>query len=138
MSDKLTLTPEQIAARDPSYSFQQLLDKETVPVPDALRDSTETYLGSEDLSISRWTSREFFQREVEKVWRKTWQMACRESGLRNPGDYFVYDIVDDSIVLTRTASGEIKGYHNSCLHRGRALKRGAGRGAEQLRCPYHG
>ena len=49
---------------------------------------------AEDLPIERYTSREFFQQEVEKVWRKTWQMACRESQLRNPGDYFVYDIVD--------------------------------------------
>ncbi|MEZ5568034.1 MAG: aromatic ring-hydroxylating dioxygenase subunit alpha [Halioglobus sp.] len=138
MNEKVTLTAEQIAARDPSYSFQDLLNRERVPVPEALRDSTNTYLGSEDLPISRWTSREFFQREVEKVWRKTWQMVCRESSLHKPGDYFVYDIVDDSILLTRTEGGELKGYYNSCLHRGRALKRGAGSGAEQLRCPYHG
>ncbi len=137
MNDSVKLTPEQIAARDPSYSFQDLLDKETVDVPSALRDSTEPYLGSEDLSIERWTSREFFDLEVKKLWRKTWQMACRESLLRNPGDYFVYDIVNDSILLTRTESGELKGYYNSCLHRGRALKRGAGN-ADKLRCPYHG
>jgi phenylpropionate dioxygenase-like ring-hydroxylating dioxygenase large terminal subunit len=137
MNEKTRLTPEQIAARDPSYSFQDLLDRESVEVPDALRDSTETYLGSEDIDIARYTSREFFQQEVENVWRKTWQVACRENRLRNPGDFFVYDIVDDSILLTRTESGEIKGFYNSCLHRGRALKRGAGR-ADNFRCPYHG
>ncbi|MDX1734722.1 MAG: aromatic ring-hydroxylating dioxygenase subunit alpha, partial [Halioglobus sp.] len=109
MNDKIQLTPEQIAARDPSYSFQELLDRENVAVPTALRDSTETYLGSEDLAIERWTSREFFDLEVEKVWRKTWQMACRESQLREAGDYFVYDIVNDSILLTRTEAGELKG-----------------------------
>lgn len=137
MNEKTRLTPEQIAARDPSYSFQDLLDRESVEVPDALRDSTDTYLGSEDIDIARYTSREFFQQEVENVWRKTWQVACRENRLRNPGDFFVYDIVDDSILLTRTESGEIKGFYNSCLHRGRALKRGAGR-ADNFRCPYHG
>ena len=138
MNEKVNLTPEQIAARDPAYSFQELLDRETIDVPAPLRESTETYLGSEDLPIDRWTSQEMFDLEVEKVWRKTWQMTCRESLLRNPGDYFVYDIVDDSILLTRTESGELKAYYNSCLHRGRALKRGAGGGADQLRCPYHG
>lgn len=137
MNEKVKLTPEQIAARDPSESFQDLLDREKVHVPDALRDSTNTYLGSEDLSIERYISQEFFDREVEKVWRKTWQVACRESRLHNTGDYFVYDIVNDSILLTRTESGELKGFYNSCLHRGRALKRGSGR-AENLRCPYHG
>lgn len=137
MNKKLKLSDEQIAARDPSYSFQELLDKENVEVPAALRDSTETYLGSDDLPIDRWTSREFFDLEVEKMWTRTWQMACRESRLANPGDYFVYDIVNDSILITRTESGELKAYHNSCLHRGRALKKGAGQAGE-LRCPYHG
>lgn len=136
MNEKIHLTPEQIAARNPSESFQDLLKIEAVEVPDALKESTESYLGSEDLAVERYTSREFFDREVEKVWRKTWQAACRENRLREAGDYFVYDIVDDSILLTRTESGELKGFHNSCLHRGRALKRGAGNG-KHLRCPYH-
>jgi phenylpropionate dioxygenase-like ring-hydroxylating dioxygenase large terminal subunit len=137
MNEKVKLTPEQIAARDPAETFQDLLDREKVEVPDALRDSTDTYLGSDDLSVDRYISKEFFDLEVEKVWRKTWQMACRESKLRNPGDYHVYDIVNDSILLTRTESGELKGFYNSCLHRGRALKRGSGN-SENIRCPYHG
>ncbi len=137
MNEKVKLTPQQIAARHPSETFQDLLDLEKVHVPEALRESTDTYLGSEDLPVERYISQEFFDREVEKVWRKTWQVACRESRLRNPGDYFVYDIVNDSILLTRTDAGELKGFYNSCLHRGRALKRGAGH-ADILRCPYHG
>jgi len=137
MNDNVKLTPEQIAARNPSATFQDLLDREEVAVPAALRESTETYLGSDDIAIDRYVSRDFFDREVDKVWRRTWQVACRENRLRKPGDYFVYDIVNDSILLTRTESGELKGYYNSCLHRGRALKRGAGR-ADNIRCPFHG
>ncbi|MFT4823732.1 MAG: phenylpropionate dioxygenase-like ring-hydroxylating dioxygenase large terminal subunit [Halioglobus sp.] len=128
---------EHIIARFPGESYQDLLDRETVDVPASLREDTSTSLGTEDIPISRWTSREFFDLEVEKVWRKTWQSACRESQVEKVGDYFVYDIVNDSILITRTADGELKGYHNSCLHRGRALKRGAGNSTE-LRCPYHG
>ncbi|WP_346839452.1 aromatic ring-hydroxylating dioxygenase subunit alpha [Microbulbifer sp. SAOS-129_SWC] len=137
MSDTVELTAEKITARNPSDSFQDLLKIETVEVPPALLESTETYLGSEDISTDRYTSREFFDLEVEKVWRKTWQVACRENRLRKSGDYYVYDIVNDSILLTRTESGEIRGFHNSCLHRGRALKKGAGN-SDHLRCPYHG
>jgi len=137
MNKKVNLTEDQILARDPSYSFQELLDRERVEVPASLRDSTDTYLGSDDLPVDRWTSREFFNLEVEKMWTKTWQMACRESQVAKPGDYYVYDIVNFSILITRTESGELKAFHNSCLHRGRVLKRGAGQ-TEELRCPYHG
>ena len=75
MNKKVELTDEQIAARDPSYSFQELLDREKVDVPDSLRDSTETYLGSEDLPVERYTSREFFDLEAEKLWTRAWQMT---------------------------------------------------------------
>jgi nitrite reductase/ring-hydroxylating ferredoxin subunit len=129
---------KNMIARYPGESFQDLLDVESVPVPDPLREDTAPFLGSEDLDVSRWTSREFFDQEVEKVWRKTWQMVCRESQLSTAGDYFEYEIVNDSILLTRTEDGTLKGYYNSCLHRGRALKRGSGRGASELRCPFHG
>jgi phenylpropionate dioxygenase-like ring-hydroxylating dioxygenase large terminal subunit len=137
MNEKVNLTEEQIKARNPSYSYQDLLDRENVEVPDSLRENTNTYLGSDDLPIDRWTSREFHDLEVEKMWSKTWQMACRVSQLKEAGDYFVYDIVNNSILITRTESGELKAYHNSCLHRGRALKRGAGT-TDEFKCPYHG
>ena len=138
MIEKIPLTEVQIAARSPAYSYQDLLDKETNDVPDALRSESAPYLGSDELPIERWTSREFHDLEVEKLWSKTWQMACRESQVAKAGDYFVYDIVDRSVVITRTQDGELKAHHNSCLHRGRALKRGAGKNATELRCPYHG
>lgn len=130
-------TATDLIARFPGNSYQDLLDRETVPVPEALREDTAPFLGSDDLDLARWTSRAFHELEVEKVWRRTWQAACRETQLKEPGDYFVYDIVNDSILLTRTEAGDIRGYYNSCLHRGRALKRGTGKSTE-FRCPYHG
>jgi phenylpropionate dioxygenase-like ring-hydroxylating dioxygenase large terminal subunit len=138
MNKKLTLTEEQIKARDPAYSYQDLLDTETVAVPEALREDTAPYLGSDNLPLDRWTSREFFDLEVEKMWSKTWQMVCRESQVANPGDYFVYDIVQYSVLVVRTAECDLRAYHSSGLHRGRVLKRGAGCDAKELRCPYHG
>lgn len=51
-------------------SYQQLLDDETNPVPDSLRDNTLPYLGSENIKADRYTSREFHDLEVEHVWKK--------------------------------------------------------------------
>ena len=48
-------------------------------------------LGDEDIPFSRYTSKEFFAREMDKVWTKTWQWACREENLREVGDFVVYD-----------------------------------------------
>ncbi|MFT4520126.1 MAG: phenylpropionate dioxygenase-like ring-hydroxylating dioxygenase large terminal subunit [Halioglobus sp.] len=137
MNDRLSLTEEQIAARSAGESYQEMLDKESNAVPDALRESTDTYLGSDSLSTDRYFSREYHDLETEKMWNKTWLVTCRESELAKVGGYFVYDISKYSIVLTRTESDEIKGYYNACLHRGRQLRQDCGT-AREFKCPFHG
>lgn len=131
------LTEEQLAARSGGESYQQMLDKEPNPVPAVLRESTETYLGSDNVSVDRYLSREFHDLEVEKMWNRTWQATCRESEIPDAGDFYVYDIAKYSMVITRTESGELKGYHNACLHRGRQLRTDSGT-AREFKCPFHG
>ncbi len=53
-----------------------------------------------------------------------------------PGDTHVYDITRFSIIVTRTAAGKLKAFHNACLHRGRQLVDKNGN-YEKFRCPYH-
>ena len=118
-------------------SYQDLLDEERVPVPDSLRLDTQPSIANDLIATDVWTDRDIFEREVEQLWPKVWQMVCRETALQKAGDFYVYDIARYSILLVRTESGVLKGYHNSCLHRGRALKSGRGTSRE-LRCPYHG
>ncbi|MCP5130809.1 MAG: aromatic ring-hydroxylating dioxygenase subunit alpha [Pseudomonadales bacterium] len=126
----------QNGARAPGRSYQDLLDEETNPVPDCLRENTNPYLGSDNLSVDRYLSREFHELEVEHVWQRTWQAVCRETEVSAPGDTFVYDIVRFSILVARTEAGTLKAYRNACLHRGRQLVDKSGN-YQQLRCPYH-
>ena len=115
-------------------SYQDLLDEEAVSVPEALRLDTQPQVANQVIATDVWTDRSIFEQEVENMWPKVWQMVCRETALQKPGDYYVYDIARYSILLVRTETGELKGFHNSCLHRGRALKSGKGtsRGALSL------
>ncbi|MNO97918.1 Benzene 1,2-dioxygenase subunit alpha [compost metagenome] len=64
-------------------------------------------------------------------------MVCREEDLNKPGDHVVYDIVNTSIIVMRGQDDVIRGFYNSCLHRGRALRMSGG-AVNQLKCPYHG
>ena len=107
-------------------SYQELLNEEAVSVPDALRLDTQPNIANNIIATDVWTDRGVFEKEVEHLWPKVWQMVCRETALQKSGDYYVYDIARYSILLVRTESGELKGFHNSCLHRGRALKSGKG------------
>lgn len=73
------------------------------------------------------------------MWSRTWQWACREEHIPEPGDYAVYDIGDRSAVVVRGPDRSIKAFVNSCLHRGTQLKPPGTVGfSPKLRCPFHG
>jgi len=125
------------AARSPGISYQQLLDTDTRPVPEVLRWQSERELPAVRVPIERYTSRAWHDLEVERLWKKTWQFACREEEIPEVGDRTVYEIADLSVLIVRAGASEIRAYPNACLHRGRALCDGPGRAAE-IRCPFHG
>lgn len=124
-------------ARCPGPSYQEILDADAAPPPAILRESTSAPLGADDLPIDVYLSPEQHRREVEGLWRRVWQIAGRVEDVALPGDSFVYDLADDSLVVLRTQRGELRAYHNACLHRGTRLREGAGR-LERIRCPFHG
>jgi nitrite reductase/ring-hydroxylating ferredoxin subunit len=117
--------------------YQQLLDEDTRDVPASLRATSVGHLEAVDIAPSRYFDLGFHQLEVERVWSRVWQMACREEQIPDVGDSVVYDIGDASLIVIRTAADEIRAFHNSCLHRGTQLRTQAGQ-VDQLRCPGHG
>ena len=132
----LSLDPYSMA-RSPGLTYQDLLDQDTREVPEVLRAQSPKFLGDADISVARYTSAQWHEQEVERLWRRVWQMACREEDIPEPGDHIRYDIAGMSFIVLRTGAGIIKCYPNACLHRGRMLKEFDGH-ASELRCPFHG
>ncbi|MEY2996223.1 MAG: hypothetical protein RLZZ39_1048 [Actinomycetota bacterium] len=124
-------------ARSPGPSVQDLLAADTREVPASLRDSSYVPQGAVDVPKVRYTDPRFAALENEYMWTTTWQMACHVDELRQAGDHVVYDVADQSVIVVRTKKGEIKAFHNSCLHRGTKLRTDDGRVAS-FRCPFHG
>lgn len=124
-------------ARSSGPTVQSLLAEDTREVPSPLLEESYEFLGSADIDKERYFTTEFHRLEVDRMWKKVWQFACREEDIPEPGDYHVYDVADMSLIVLRTAAGAIRAFHNSCLHRGTRLCDDAGR-VNQLRCPFHG
>jgi phenylpropionate dioxygenase-like ring-hydroxylating dioxygenase large terminal subunit len=123
----------------PGYTtYQQLLDTDTHPVPDVLRRRNPIEGPSSEIPIERYISRRFFELEVEKLWKRVWQMACREEDIPDVGDNLVYDIAGMSFIVVRTGPDEFKAFYNACLHRGRLLRETGSLRAAEFRCPFHG
>ena len=130
-------TPSGEGQRSAGISYQQLLDSDTRPVPEVLRLESARDLPVVRVPLERYTSQAFHDLEVEKLWKKAWQMACREEELTEVGDTVVYEIAHLSFLVVRSAPNEIKAYYNACLQRGRRLRDESGR-VPELRCPFHG
>uniref|UniRef100_UPI0037532D6D aromatic ring-hydroxylating oxygenase subunit alpha n=1 Tax=Sphingomonas sp. TaxID=28214 RepID=UPI0037532D6D len=95
--------------------------------------------GAMTIDKARYFDPAFHAAEVETIWRRCWQMACREEEVPDPGDVLVYDVAGLSILVVRGDDGQVRAFHNSCLHRGTQLQpAGACSHVSQLRCPYHG
>ena len=130
----MTAPPER---PDGARFVQELLDAESGPVPATLRATADEDLGTGGIPRARYISRTVHDLEVDKVWARVWQMACREEQIPKIGDSIVYDVAGFSLVVVRRGPEEIRAFHNSCLHRGTRLRTQPGPVSE-LRCPFHG
>lgn len=88
------------------------------------------------VTTDRYTSAEFQEREREAIWMRVWQVVGRADELPETGDWKEYRLFDQSYVVVRGADGKLRGFVNSCRHRGNKLCEGEGR-ARKFTCPYH-
>ena len=125
-------------ARCPGPSTAEIIAKDPGGAPPAILEQSYNFLGDEDIPFDHYTSPKYFKEEMDKMWTNTWQWACHLEHIPAEGDYYVYDIGNISILIVNTAKG-IRGFYNSCLHRGTQLKPCASSGrTSKIRCPYHG
>ena len=59
------------------------------------------------IGTEAYISEEYARAERDKLWRKVWQQAGRVEEIPEVGNYLTYDILDDSIVIVRTAPDKI-------------------------------
>ena len=83
-----------------------------------------------------YTSQEFYQEEVNRIFRKTWNFIGREDEIPATGNYVTADLIGESIIVIRDRAGKLNAFANTCRHRGTRLLSGSGRCAA-ISCPYH-
>lgn len=86
---------------------------------------------------SRYTSPEFFARELEEMWTRTWHIACSVDHVAETGDVYEYRFGPYSVIVVRGDDDRLRAFQNVCRHRGNSLCTGAAHGLGELRCPYH-
>lgn len=115
--------------------------KSAVIDPHAPADSLEAKQphvdnGTAVLDKDRYFSQDFKRLEWERLWTRAWLLAGVSADVREVGDYFLFEIGDESIIVVRNESG-LKAFYNVCAHRGsRILLEERGRSTRFV-CPFH-
>ena len=85
-----------------------------------------------------YRSQQVYRKELQEILYKSWLYAGHVSQVAMPGDYFLFDLGEDSIVVVRDREGEIHALMNVCRHRGSRICEGPAGSCKTFVCPYHG
>jgi phenylpropionate dioxygenase-like ring-hydroxylating dioxygenase large terminal subunit len=121
------------------------MNADAIPVaiinPDAPADSLEAKQPYIDNGVERagkdgYFSREYMQKEWDRLWTRSWLIAGVTADLEKVGDYFLFNIGDESIIVTLTEDG-VRAFYNVCSHRGSRLLSEERGNRKVIVCPFH-
>ncbi|MGA7606510.1 MAG: Rieske (2Fe-2S) protein, partial [Anaerolineales bacterium] len=78
-----------------------------------------------------------YRAEMEFIWRRGWLFAGHSCQIPNPGDYFLFEMDGDSIIIVRGDGGQVNALHNVCRHLGSIICEEAEGHVKRFICPYH-
>ena len=95
--------------------------------------------GERTLPGSYYHSKEIYAEELEKIFYRFWLYACRAEEIPHAGDYKLFEVGDESLILVRDKNEQIRALFNVCRHRGTQLcaePKGTFK-SKSIQCPYH-
>ncbi|MGV2290449.1 SRPBCC family protein [Trinickia sp. YCB016] len=97
-------------------------------------------LGTGTIPVEPYISREYYEREKQEIFKKTWLHVGRVEEIPNAGDYFVKDLAacDTSIIVVRNKQGQIRAMHNVCAHRLNQIAHEKCGHTRKFFCKFHG
>ena len=90
------------------------------------------------ITAERYVSPDYMAREWQKLWPNVWLVAGIAQDVAEPGDYFVFNLDPESIIVSRTQDNELAAFYNVCQHRGARILLSDRGAMDKYTCPYHG
>src|SRR6185503_6684364 len=86
-----------------------------------------------------YTDPEQFRVEMDRFFFHQWVCVGREEQVAGPRQYFLAEIGDESIIVTRDDHGRLHACYNVCRHRGTRMctETSGAFPCGRIRCPYH-
>ena len=85
-----------------------------------------------------YTDPVIFEREMEQIFLKSWHYTGHISRIPEKGDYFLYELGVESVIIINAGEGRVNALINVCRHRGSRIRTEPCGNEKLLVCPYHG
>ena len=89
------------------------------------------------LPVEAYTSQEWFDREQERIFSRTWACVGFAEHISEPGQYVSVQAGLNNIFVVMGRDRRLRAFHNICRHRGTQLLRAVGQTQRAIVCPYH-
>ncbi len=93
--------------------------------------------GAERPDPSRYYDTAFMRREWEKLWTRTWLIGAVETDIPEPGDYTVFKLLGEEIIIVRQEDEGIRAFYNVCAHRGNRMVHNDRGSLSCFTCSFH-
>lgn len=90
------------------------------------------------VSRDAFVSREVYQRELERIFDRTWGFLAHETEIPQAGDFASRNLGSAPVIVVRDDDGKVHALLNSCRHRGAKVCRPDSGNVRNFVCPYHG
>ena len=81
---------------------------------------------------------DIYQRDIEELYLKCWLYAGHLSEIPRVGDWFLFEMAGESVIIVRSNDNEINALLNVCRHRGSKICLESQGCSRKLVCRYHG
>ncbi|WP_050928188.1 aromatic ring-hydroxylating oxygenase subunit alpha [Aestuariivita boseongensis] len=78
-----------------------------------------------------------FAADTARIFHQDWHLAGHISELPEPGNYLLFDMLGESVIVVRGQDGALHAHANVCRHRGSRLCLEPRGSVKRFTCPYH-
>jgi Rieske 2Fe-2S family protein len=103
-----------------------------------LKSALEGYRNGWSLPGVLYQDPDIYELEIRGIFMKSWQYVGHQSQIPERGDYFLFEIAGESVIVVRDGEGQINALLNVCRHRGSRICDEPQGHEARLTCRYHG
>ncbi|WP_257346673.1 aromatic ring-hydroxylating oxygenase subunit alpha [Pseudalkalibacillus decolorationis] len=90
------------------------------------------------LPYKHYVDPQILDKEKKNIFFKNWILAGHASQVEKEGDFFTFEVVGESLIVSRDKNNKLNAFYNICPHRGTKVERSEQGNKKVFMCSYHG